>query len=238
MKMVIPKQHGAWAMLLIPFLLGMLAGHPTIWHIPLLIGWLFLYLATFPFIMFVRKKKRDLYGKWALIYGTMATISLIPILFIKISMVNFGLVMIPLFLVNIYFAKKNKERAFLNDLVAILVFCIGGLASYYLGTGKLSQITWYIFSYCFLYFLGTTFYVKTMIREKNNLTFKYYSWGFHLLLPFIILGTNGGWAVIAYIPSILRAFILNKIKLSVMQIGIIEIINSLFFFITMLLIIY
>ena len=63
MKMVIPKQHGAWAMLLIPFLLGMLAGHPTIWHIPLLIGWLFLYLATFPFIMYVRKKKRDLYEK-------------------------------------------------------------------------------------------------------------------------------------------------------------------------------
>ena len=80
MKMVIPKQHGAWAMLLIPFLLGMLAGHPTIWHIPLLIGWLFLYLATFPFIMYVRKKKRDLYGKWALIYGAIATISLIPIL--------------------------------------------------------------------------------------------------------------------------------------------------------------
>lgn len=30
MKALIPKQHGAWAMLLIPFLLGMAKGGPVI----------------------------------------------------------------------------------------------------------------------------------------------------------------------------------------------------------------
>lgn len=38
MKALIPKQHGAWAMLLIPFLLGMVKGGPVIWHIPLFLG--------------------------------------------------------------------------------------------------------------------------------------------------------------------------------------------------------
>ncbi|ANF38517.1 membrane protein [Bacillus sp. CN2] len=42
MKAMIPKQHGAWAMLLIPFLLGMVKGGPVFWHIPLFLGWLFL----------------------------------------------------------------------------------------------------------------------------------------------------------------------------------------------------
>ena len=35
MKLVIPKQHGAWAMLIIPFLLSVILGKPTMYHIPL-----------------------------------------------------------------------------------------------------------------------------------------------------------------------------------------------------------
>lgn len=35
MKLIIPKQHGAWGMLLIPFILGVLIGKGTWYHIPL-----------------------------------------------------------------------------------------------------------------------------------------------------------------------------------------------------------
>lgn len=35
MKLIIPKQHGAWGMLLIPFVLGILTGKWTWYHIPL-----------------------------------------------------------------------------------------------------------------------------------------------------------------------------------------------------------
>ncbi|PIK30566.1 hypothetical protein CS954_13040, partial [Bacillus siamensis] len=33
MKVMIPNQHGAWAMLLIPFLLGTVKGGLVFWHI-------------------------------------------------------------------------------------------------------------------------------------------------------------------------------------------------------------
>jgi hypothetical protein len=35
-KWIVPKQHGAWAMLIVPFLLGAYAGGFTWLHVPLL----------------------------------------------------------------------------------------------------------------------------------------------------------------------------------------------------------
>ena len=55
MKLVIPKQHGAWAMLIIPFLLSVILGKPTIYHIPLFIA--FLYLFSYVSISYVHKAK-------------------------------------------------------------------------------------------------------------------------------------------------------------------------------------
>ena len=58
MKLVIPKQHGAWAMLVIPFLLSVILGKPTIYHIPLFIAWFFIYLATYPFLMYIKQNEK------------------------------------------------------------------------------------------------------------------------------------------------------------------------------------
>ncbi|MFS0783716.1 YwiC-like family protein [Bacillus sp. 1P06AnD] len=233
--MLIPKQHGAWAMLFIPFALEMLAGGSTVWHIPLFAGWLLLYLATYPLTLLCKKqrKKKQLYQKWALIYSLLAIVCLLPILWVHFRMVYFGLVMAPMFLINLYYAKKNRDRAFLNDLAAIAAFCVGGLASYYLGAGKLTKEAWVLALHSFLFFLGTTFYVKTMIREKKNKMFKYYSWGYYILLPFIILAIGGGWKTIAYVPSMLRAWFLYGRTLPIMTIGIIEIAVAVLYFLGM-----
>ncbi len=58
MKLVIPKQHGAWAMLVIPFLLSVILGKPTMYHIPLFLAWFFIYLATYPFLIYIKQKKK------------------------------------------------------------------------------------------------------------------------------------------------------------------------------------
>ena len=139
--------------------------------------------------------------------------------------------MIPLFMINIYYAKQNNERAFTNDIVAIITFCIGGLGSYYLEANELNQEAFFFFFLSFLFFLGTTFYVKTMIREKKNNSFKLLSWGYHLLLPVILYAIAAPWAIIAFVPSIIRAIVLYGRKIPIMKIGIIEIVNAAFFFI-------
>ncbi|WP_042349268.1 YwiC-like family protein [Bacillus massiliigorillae] len=230
MKLLIPKQHGAWAMLVIPFVLSMVAGGSTVWHIFLFMGWFFLYLTTYSFVMFLKGKKKEYYKKWVMIYALAAILFLVPVGIYCMRLIYFGIAMIPFFCINLYYAKKKNERAFLNDVAAIFTFCIGGLASYYLGANELHNDAWTVFIYSFLYFLGCTLYVKTMIREKNNVTYKYYSWIYHFIMLFIVALIGPVWIVIAYLPSVLRAWILYGRKLSVMKIGIIEICNSVFFF--------
>ncbi|MGM0876901.1 MAG: YwiC-like family protein [Bacillota bacterium] len=238
MKLLLPKQHGAWAMLIIPFILGIGAGEFTFTHIPLFIGWLFLYLATYPMLMFVKGKKKSLHLKWSVFYLFIALIFLITVLMSEWRIIMFGLAMLPFFLINTYFAKKKKERAFLNDVTAILAFCVGGVASYYLGTGSFDQTALFNAFLSFLFFLGSTFFVKTMIREKKNQPFRWLSWSYHILILICILWLiDPSLIVLAYVPSAIRAFVCNGLKLTIMQVGIWEIINSVYFLVVLLLLI-
>lgn len=233
MKLFLPKQHGAWAMLIIPFWLGVVESK-FIWQdIPFFIGWLMLYLATYPMLLLFKGKKISYYTKWTIIYMIPAIALLtVPLLTLP-SISYFGLAMLPLFMVNAYFSSTNRDRALANDLSAILAFSIAGLASSYLAEGTVSVGALLLFSASMLFFLGCTFYVKTMIREKRNIHYKWLSWSYHFLLPivWIVLGL---WIVaLAFIPSLLRAVGFYGKNISAKQVGIYEIANAAIFFMIM-----
>lgn len=229
MKPLMPKQHGAWAMLIIPFALGVIAGDPKWMHIPLFIGWLFLYLASYPLLLAVKGKNIGYYVKWATIYMGLAMVALVfPIVTMK-ELVWFGVAMVPFLLINSCFSKANQDRALLNDLCAIAAFGIGGLASYYAGTGRIDSAAYWVWGWSSLFFIGSTFYVKTMIREKHNRMYQWISWGYHIAL------VAGCWFVglpllaLAYAPSAMRAIGFYGRKMSVLKVGVLEIVNSIYF---------
>ena len=234
MKLLLPKQHGAWAMLLVPFLLGIGAGQASLIHIPLLIGWFFLYLATYPLLMVIKNKRKQLHIKWSFIYLIPAMVSLAVVLIMEPRLIYFGLALFPLFLINIYFSRTNNERALLNDFSAIINFSIGGAASYYAGMGSIDQLAVVLSVFTILFFVGSTFFVKTMIREKRNSIYKWVSWGFHgsIIIALLILGYP--LFIFAYLPSLVRAIYLYGKKISTMKMGIIEIVNSVYFFVIIL----
>lgn len=229
MKPVLPKQHGAWAMLILPFVMGVEVGKPSWYHLPLFMGWLFLYLATNPLLMMIKKKKTGDYLRWFIIFMIPALLFLTIPLLKDWRLIYFGLLMIPFFLVNAYFARKNNERAFLNDLSAVGAFGVGGLASYYLGTGKVDEIAISIFWISILFFLGSIFFVKTMIREKKNSLFRWFSWVYHLLIPVILVIIGFPLVALAFLPSTIRAIVLYGKPLTMMHVGILEIVNSIYF---------
>ena len=236
MKILTAKQHGAWAMLFIPFLLSMIIGNARWEHSLLLLAWLFIYLASYPFLMSLRggKNKSD-YLRWLTIYSVPAILFLVYPVIVEPKLFYFGLAFIPGFIVNMYFAKTKNERALTNDFIAIINFCIGGLASYYFGVSQLDEVAWTLFLYCFIFFIGTTFYVKTMIREKKNIRFKYWSWGYHIAVVLIFTLLGKFIIALAFLSSLIRAIVLYGKQIPVMKIGIIEIVNALYFFIAILL---
>jgi hypothetical protein len=235
MKMVLPKQHGAWAMLIIPFWLGVIAGGFVWEHIPLFLGWLLLYLATYPALLLFKKRKLELYTKWTLIYAVPGMIFLLIPFISQPSIIYFGLAMIPFFIVNMYYSSKKKDRAFLNDLSAIIIFSIGGLAASYLSAGEIHSSAMLIFIASILFFIGSTLFVKTMIRERKNKTYQYLSWIYHSLVP-VSWAVLGHWVVaIAFLPSLLRAIYFYGKGMKMSQLGMMEVVNAVFFFIMMIL---
>lgn len=234
MRIFMPKQHGAWAMLMIPFWLGA-AASTMIWqHIPFFIGWLLLYLATYPLLLMFKRKKIDFYRKWTLIYLIPAIGFLLVPFSTTPTIIYFGFSMIPFFILNAYFSAKNKDRALLNDLSAIVVFSLAGLASSYLPDGMVNQEAILVFGASILFFTGSTFYVKTMIREKKNVNFKWISWVYHLLVPILWFAAGEPIVAAAMLPSLARAVSFYGKPLSVMKVGIYEIINAALFFIIMI----
>lgn len=231
MKLFLPKQHGAWAMLIIPFWLGVVASQFMWQHIPFFIGWLLLYLATYPMLYLFKGKKLPFYRKWTLIYLIPALILLMVPLWTRPSIVLFGLAMIPFFAINAYFSSQKNERALMNDFSAIFAFGIAGLASGYLPNGQINPEMLLAFIVSVLFFIGATFYVKTMIREKKNIVYKWISWGYHFIV-LVVFGIMGQWlVVIAFIPSLIRAIYFYGKSLPMMKLGILEIVNSAIFFV-------
>ena len=236
MSVKLPRQHGAWAMLFVPFLLNVITGTPKWRHLLLLVAWILLYLATLPFFMVWKvTRNRKAYLKRFLQWFIPAIPVLIILLFLNWKLVWFGLGMLPFFFVNIYFAKTNNERAFWNNLAVIIIFCTGGLAAYFYGTGTVDRTAVHLFILNFLFFTGTTFYVKTMIRKKHNPQYKWYFWVYHVGVVILFLLLQKYWLALAFLPGAVRAVVFYGRKLSIKQIGIVEILHAVWFFVIIIL---
>ncbi|WP_264803883.1 YwiC-like family protein [Cytobacillus sp. NCCP-133] len=230
MKLFLPKQHGAWAMLLLPFWLGAAASEVVWSHIPFFLGWTLLYLATYPCLLLFKRKKVAFYAKWTAIYMIPAIMLLLFPLLARPSIIQFGLLMVPFFIINAYYSSKNQDRALGNDFSAIFAFSLAGLASSYLPSGEITLLSWIVFAGSILFFSGSTFYVKSMIREKKNLSFRWVSWIYHAVVPVIWI-LLGQWVVAAaFLPSLYRAIAFYGKPLSPKKIGIFEIANAAIFF--------
>ncbi|WP_240376966.1 YwiC-like family protein [Bacillus piscicola] len=233
-KLLLPKQHGAWVMVFLPFLIGVIVGRPDWIHILLFLGWLLLYISSYPLLNAVKnKKKRSIYIKWFASYTGLALLFLLVPVLLQPKLLLVGVVLLPVLAVNLSYAKRKNERALLNDLAAIIGLCAGGPAAYYAGTGAWDETALYIWAASVLFFIGSVFFVKMFIREKKNATFKWYSWAYHgfvfissFVFGFITLG-------IAYSFSFLRSFVFYKRPLRPKQTALIEAVNSVYFLIVM-----
>jgi hypothetical protein len=235
-KIVLPKEHGSWAMFLLPVLLGTFLSGPEWRHLVFIFGWFFLYLASTPLLNIIRnKRKKKTMLPWLWRYSLISMVFLVPLLIQMPMLMLFGAGFLPFLLINVYFIKKRRERALLNDLSGILIFTLGGSASYYVGTEQFTSELFALIILTTAYFLGSAFYVKSLIRELKNPKFRGISNCYHgllLLVPFLL---NWFMMIFAYLPSILKDWITPRNgKIKPMHSGIIEIINAAVFFVLVL----
>ncbi|UQZ36702.1 hypothetical protein C2I18_26125 [Paenibacillus sp. PK3_47] len=233
MKKYIPNQHGAWAMLVLPFLFGVASSQGQYLHIPLFLCWLLIYLFSFPLLQGVKTGKFRRYAQPMKVYGLLLLPFVVYLIIAEPVLLWFVLPLVPLFAVNLYYAKTKNERALINDISAILAFCLIIYPVFYVGEGESWRTVTELFLLSAMYFIGTALYVKTVIRERNNIRFYYGSVLYHLLAAVagMILFPS---LIVPLIILLLRAAILPKTGITAKRTGMIEIGFSLMLYIAVL----
>mgnify|MGYP001176810293 CR=1 FL=1 len=229
----LPRQHGAWAMLIIPFLFGMFAAGPAPVHALLFAGWLLAYLFSYAGLQWIRTRK-ERFRKPACLYGGLLAPIGAALMVWRPALAIYALPYLPLLAVNAYYARRNRERAFVNDLIAVVQFSLMTFVAYTAGGGDDWRVPAELFALSVAYFTGTIFYVKTMIREKHSIHYYRASVGYHLVL----LAAGAVWSPVLAVPFavlLVRAVWSPRAKLTVKQTGILEIVYSVLFAGTVLL---
>jgi hypothetical protein len=186
-----PREHGAWGILLIPFATAV--GVAGIWNLPvalLLVSTLCFYVARTSWL------KQNYRWTVALLAGSAACV--LPLLFVwKLWwLAAFGVAAAPL-------AFRKTERNVVMQLLAVGGLTLTAPAAWYAATGKLEYRLWLL---NLLYFAGGVFYVKmhiaTAIERKptGRLPVAIYYGALAGILAWSPVG-------LAFVPVTVRAFV-------------------------------
>ncbi len=225
LKIPIPHEHGAWAVLYASFAVGWAASariSPVVlW---LLIAATGLFLAHEPLIKLLRSHRHGArrenlrhWRQWLLVFSLPAVASglLLLVHYRLWSLAVFGLVAATLFCVHLYLASRRKDRSILAELLGIAGLTATAPAVY---TGMEGSIGWtavVLWFLCVLYFGSGVFYVKMRVsrklkpREFENRRSQCLGYHLLILVLLIVFALRFGlpWLpLLGFVPILGRAF--------------------------------
>lgn len=232
MKWYVPREHGAWAMLIVPYWTAAVAAGLSVDHLLFFIGLFFIYFTQAPLLTWVKQPAvKDGWPSF-FVYLLSGLVFTIPYLATHTVLLVTSLFIIPFFLMNVLFAKIKKERLLLNDACAIAGLSGLGFLAWQIGGEGIGTTIFLIVLINFLFFLGSVFHVKGLIREKRNHRFKQIGKGYHILLIlFFYIFTSWSLVIVGVITLIKTLMFNERVLDRPVKIGVVEILNSIVFFI-------
>lgn len=228
----IPQQHGAWAMLIVPFVAGALLGGVTGWQGLLFLAWLLAYCSAYHVQEYVRLRRLSRNPRAAhrhrgpaLGFGAAFIITAGTLVVAQPWLLLAAAAVLPFFAVNLRYAYRNDARAVLNDLAAVIPACAMLVVSYRLGAGRIDSAAWLAAGACLLYFAGCVLYVKTMIRERRSHGYRAASRGYHGV-ALVAAATIQPWLALPFGLYLARALALPGHALKAHAVGALEVVNS------------
>jgi|GEM_PF-5968836 len=179
----IPREHGSWAMWILPFFAAAaITGFPARqW---LLLGCVFFaYLTLAPIELLeksgVRRRENTL---WLLLYIAFSGICGVWLLPHYPGLLLFPVIAFISFLINYYFIRHRAERHLLNDFTGILTLCCTFLAAYYVGANHVGTDAVVDYLYFVAFYFGSALHIKSRIRQRFQRRYKWVSMGYSALL--------------------------------------------------------
>ncbi|MGC8653872.1 MAG: YwiC-like family protein [Candidatus Kryptoniota bacterium] len=221
-KRIIPHEHGAWAMWIVPMLSALLVTKFTSEFLFLFFSFAFLYIAHHSVVTLINAKKPELKKEArtaTIFFGVPGiTLGVITIIVGRLwLLLIFGLFESILFIISVRSFTEKEQRTFFNELLVVAALTISAPAAYYSTTGTVDirAVSLYIFN--FLFFGSSVFYVKMRIeflkskgiwdenaKRARNLTIIYHSL---MLITIFLVILNESVAVtvlLGFVPMIIQ----------------------------------
>jgi len=173
---MLPREHGAWAMLLMPYLAGTLVGGWGGWRsILLLVSVLLLFSASRPLDGLLRHQSRGNVNVAAarrlvayLALGGLAAASL-PLLFGLRELLPLGAFSGLLLSLQLVLRRRRLDRTWPARLMAISALSATAPAAYLAATGAVDGRAIALWILCFLYSGASVFYVRLVYQPAGRL---------------------------------------------------------------------
>jgi hypothetical protein len=249
-KLKLPREHGAWAMLYVPFVLGVLvAGRFSAPVLLLLVATTALFISRESLLAWSRARHRGRPATEAarrlVVYLVLAALCGLPLILVwRLSwLIPLGAFGVALLFVNSRQATQMEDRSIAGELLAICGLTLTAPASYYAARGAWDKTAVWLWLLSVLYFASSVFYIKLRIyrlhprkREEQRRVWQgcavYHSF---LLLALLVLFARGSlplFALIAFGPVLGRTFwsLFKPVtQVNLKRAGILEIAYSLVF---------
>jgi len=224
LRRFVPPQHGAWAMLLLPYLAGLLNAGFRRPDLPLLGAWLGGYLLSYYLLQALKTRRIHRFRAPITLYAPVTAAFAVPVVAVRPQVLLFAPAFAGLIAVNAYHAWRRRERTLLNDLASVAQSCLMVFVVATVAEVPPSRVA-AAFTVVLLYLTGTVLYVKTMIRERDNETYRRASIAYHALA----LGAAtllGPPAAALFALLLARAWLLPRHHLKPKNVGLVEIAAS------------
>ncbi len=186
----VPNQHGAWAMLASPLLVGVLAGGPAWVHLPLTAFWFAGYLAFFATGLWLRSGRRAKGWPPVRAYVPIATALGVVVAVSQPELLRFAPGFALPLGVGLWASAHRRDRDLLVGLATVVGSSLMTVVAYAAGPGSDLARAWLLALVQLLYFAGTVFYVKSAIRERGNRGFLGTSVAFHAVATLTVLALS------------------------------------------------
>lgn len=188
----VPQQHGAWAMLVVPYLLGAIGlvrsggTGPREWVVlPLLfVTWMIGYFTFNAATLWLkaRPRRRPAFVRPILTYGAVTAVAGLAVLALAPRLLWWAPVYGLLTGVTFLLVHRGDERSVPSGLLTTAAASLMAATTQAWTPAEATADHWALAGVCGTYFFGTVLYVKTLIRERGKPAWVWVSGAYHLAL--------------------------------------------------------
>jgi hypothetical protein len=210
-------------MLAVPYVAGLIIAGYRWPDVPLGGAWLAGYLFSYYVFQAARSRRPGRYRAQLVVYGSIAIPLTAVVVAARPGVLWYAPAYIALLAVNLWYAIRRRERSLANDFASVLQSCLIVLVMATIA-GHPASVAVDAFVVCVAYFAGTVFYVKTMIRERGNPVFRWWSAGYHAG-ALAIAAWISPWAGGLFAWLLVRALVVPALGWTPKRVGIVEMVN-------------